>query len=374
MINNKRILIFLNILQFTILGSLISRNHVLQKWMELSYFEFSKVMLFFSIGAVLSNIVSSYILKSFNNRYVLYTTFLLSSSTLILFFQKPSYLFLCLYWAVISFSFSLNFVLLISQATTYESLYKKNWISYFQSLSGFGAILGFTFGIIANYFNLTLDIYFPIIGILIFLNIYTISKFVPYETTHSGTYSKLNLNFNLLLFSLINFLLILSVSQIIFWSGILLRDNFNVSSFISTYGALLFVINETISRFYGDKIFSKINIKNALLISSALTSLCFIFIYLIHNLYIIILLCMLVGLFSGLIQPAVIKLTSKLNSNIEVNLSFLFLFQSFAFLIGPAYSGYVAQNYGIYNIYILSSMFTLIIFLLALMIKNNKPI
>ena len=180
--------------------------------------------------------------------------------------------------------------------------------------------------------------------------------------------------FNLLLFSFINFLLILSVRQIIFWSGILLRDNFNVSSFISTYGALLFVINETISRFYGDKIFSKINIKNALLISSALTSLCFIFIYLIHNLYIIILLCMLVGLFSGLIQPAVIKLTSKLNSNIEVNLSFLFLFQSFAFLIGPAYSGYVAQNYGIYYIYVLSSMFTLIIFLLALMIKNNKPI
>ena len=46
MINNKRILIFLNILQFTILGALISRNHVLQKWLELDYYEFSKVMFF----------------------------------------------------------------------------------------------------------------------------------------------------------------------------------------------------------------------------------------------------------------------------------------------------------------------------------------
>ena len=89
-------------------------------------------------------------------------------------------------------------------------------------------------------------------------------------------------------------------------------------------------------------------------------------------LYIIILLCMLVGLFSGLIQPAVIKLTSKLNGNTEVNISFLFLFQSIAFLIGPAYSGYVAQKYGIYDIYIYSSIFTIFIFILTLMVKNNK--
>ena len=85
MITNKRILVYLNVLQFTILGSLISRNHVLQKWMGLDYYEFSKVMLFFSIGAVISNIISSYILNMFNNRYVLYVTFILSSSTLILF-------------------------------------------------------------------------------------------------------------------------------------------------------------------------------------------------------------------------------------------------------------------------------------------------
>ena len=47
---------------------------------------------------------------------------ILSSSTLILFYQKPTFIFLCLYWTVISFLFSLNFVILISQATTYESL------------------------------------------------------------------------------------------------------------------------------------------------------------------------------------------------------------------------------------------------------------
>ena len=57
MINNKRILVYLNILQFAILGSLISRNHVLQKWMEIDYYEFSKVMLFFSLGDVISNII-----------------------------------------------------------------------------------------------------------------------------------------------------------------------------------------------------------------------------------------------------------------------------------------------------------------------------
>ena len=352
MIYNKQILIYLNILQFAILGSIISRNHVLQKWMELDYYEFSNVILYFSSGAVLSNLLSSYILKYFNIRHVLYITFMISALVLILFHKKPSYNYLCLYWSMISFCYSLNFIILISQASIYESINQKNWISFFQSISGLGVIIGFTIGFIANYNKIILDNYFPVIGIFTISNLYIISKYNPYQNFNNKKKMFFFINFDLMIFGLINLLLILSISQIILWSGILLRDKFNVNDYISTYGVLSFVIFESLSRYYGDRIFEKINLKNTLLISSIFTSLFFILIFLFQNIIFIIILCLLIGLFSGLIQPAVIKLTSKLNKNNEFNLSFLFLFQSFAFLIGPAYSGYVAQKYGIYYIYI----------------------
>ena len=39
--------------------------------MEINYYEFSKVMVFFNLGAVISNIISSYVLKFFNNRHII---------------------------------------------------------------------------------------------------------------------------------------------------------------------------------------------------------------------------------------------------------------------------------------------------------------
>ena len=58
-----------------------------------------------------------------------------------------------------------------------------------------------------------------------------------------------------------NFLLIASVSQIINWSGILLKDNYNATNFIATLGTLFFIIFETTIRFYGDKIIKLIKYK-----------------------------------------------------------------------------------------------------------------
>ena len=73
----KKYLIYFNLLQFVIIGSLISRNHVLQSWMGLDYEQFSIVMFIFSIGAIISNLISSYLLTKFNNKYILIVSFIL---------------------------------------------------------------------------------------------------------------------------------------------------------------------------------------------------------------------------------------------------------------------------------------------------------
>ena len=138
----KKYLIYFNLLQFVIIGSLISRNHVLQSWMGLDYEQFSIVMFIFSIGAIISNLISSYLLTKFNNKYILIVSFILVSVSLINFYTKPTYVYLCLLFTSISFSFSLNMVILFSQVALFEKETKTNLISFYQSISGIGVIIG----------------------------------------------------------------------------------------------------------------------------------------------------------------------------------------------------------------------------------------
>ena len=104
----KKYLIYFNLLQFVIIGSLISRNHVLQSWMGLDYEQFSIVMFIFSIGAIISNLISSYLLTKFNNKYILIVSFILVSVSLINFYTKPTYVYLCLLFTSISYLFHLH--------------------------------------------------------------------------------------------------------------------------------------------------------------------------------------------------------------------------------------------------------------------------
>ena len=361
----KKYLIYFNLLQFVIIGSLISRNHVLQSWMGLDYEQFSIVMFIFSIGAIISNLISSYLLTKFNNKYILIVSFILVSVSLINFYTKPTYVYLCLLFTSISFSFSLNMVILFSQVALFEKETKTNWISFYQSISGTGVVIGVLCGLILNYFEIPINIHYPILGLFIFFNLIFIIKYPPLKNSKDKPKYILYFNSNLIYFGIINFLLIASVSQIINWSGILLKDNYNTTNFIATLGTLFFIIFETTIRFYGDKIIKLIKYKNVLLYSSILTSLSLFLIYFINSIVLLIFLFLLVGLFSGIIQPVIIKLSSKIGESIQYNMSFIFLFQSLGFFFGPIISGQIASNYTIYHIYLFSSIISFFIFLIS---------
>ena len=333
--------------------------------MDLNYEQFSIVMFVFSIGAIISNLISSYVLIKINNKYILIFSFILVSFSLINFYAKPTYIYLCLLFTFISFSFSLNMVILFSQAALFEKETKTNWISFYQSISGIGVVIGVLCGLILNYYEIPINIHYPILGFFIFFNLIFIFKYSPLKNTNKKSKYKLYFNSNLTYCGIINFLLIASVSQIINWSGILLKDNYNVNNFIATLGTLFFIIFETLIRFYGDKIINIIKYKNVLIYSSILTSLSLFFIYIVNSIFVLIILFLLVGLFSGIIQPVIIKLSSTIGNSIQYNMSFIFLFQSLGFFFGPIISGQIASNYTIYHIYIFSSMISFFIFLIS---------
>ena len=53
---NNRILLLINGGSFIVIGSVMSRLHVLQAWMGMNYEQFSWVLFCFSFGAILSNL------------------------------------------------------------------------------------------------------------------------------------------------------------------------------------------------------------------------------------------------------------------------------------------------------------------------------
>jgi|TARA_B100000809_G_scaffold263098_1_gene315557 MFS family permease len=71
------------------------------------------------------------------------------------------------------------------------------------------------------------------------------------------------------------------------------------------------------------------------------------------------------GLFSGTIQPTLLSLCSLEKGNIAKNMAFVLLFQSLAFLVGPILSGTIAEQVGLFEIYLFSSLMSFMIVLFS---------
>ena len=63
MSRDKILLLIINGGLFLVIGSLIGRLHVLQAWMDVSYEYFSWVLFSFSLGSVISNLVSGRLVR-----------------------------------------------------------------------------------------------------------------------------------------------------------------------------------------------------------------------------------------------------------------------------------------------------------------------
>ena len=74
---NNRILLMINCGLFIVIGSIISRLHVLQAWMGVTYEEFAWVLFCFSCGSILSNLVVSRLISFFGVKRVLLATMLM---------------------------------------------------------------------------------------------------------------------------------------------------------------------------------------------------------------------------------------------------------------------------------------------------------
>ena len=265
-------------------------------------------------------------------------------------------------------------VVVMAQAGTVQTHQGKFWISFFQGVSGVGVIGGMASGLLTNYLNIPIDIHFPFVGIvLLILLTITLHGYVPYEIDRSQEDKIYELSTKIILLGCINFILILSTSSsIISWSGVTLRDKFQLPDDLATLGAFGFVFSETAIRFYGDRLTKRFG-KIPLLIGTGLfTCLSLLLVYLIHHPVWALLSFACVGLASGTIQPIVFSLTAEQKGNVSYNMSFIMLFQSVAFLSGPMITGLIAQHIGLFEIYLFCSCTSILIVLFAILFRKEQ--
>ena len=111
---NNRILLLINGGSFIVIGSVMSRLHVLQAWMGMNYEQFSWVLFCFSCGAILSNLTVGRLMPYFGVRRVLTATMFCIVVALILFVEKPAYIKLMSLWMLLGFGFSGSMVVVMS--------------------------------------------------------------------------------------------------------------------------------------------------------------------------------------------------------------------------------------------------------------------
>ena len=132
---NQIFLLLINLGLFTVMGSLISRLHVLQGWMAINYEDFSLVLFSFSLGAVISNLIVGRLIQMKGPKKVLVGTMCCIVLSMMGFWDKPNYLSLIGFWVLLSFGFSGSMVVLMSQAGIFQVRHGKNWMSFFQGIS-----------------------------------------------------------------------------------------------------------------------------------------------------------------------------------------------------------------------------------------------
>ena len=253
----------------------------------------------------------------------------------------------------------------------------KFWISFFQGVSGIGVIGGMASGLLTNYLNIPIDIHFPFVGITLLTLLTTaLYVYVPYEIDRPQENKIYELSTKIILLGCINFTLILSTSSsVISWSGVTLRDKFQLPDDLATLGAFGFVFSETVIRFYGDRLTKRFGKIPLLIGTGLLTCLSLLLVYLIHHPIWALLSFACVGLASGTIQPIVFSLTAEQKGNISYNMSFIMLFQSVAFLSGPMITGSIAQHIGLFEIYLFCSCTSILIVLFAILFwKEQKKL
>ncbi len=363
---NNRMLLLVNAGLFIVIGSIISRLHVLQAWMGVNYEEFAWVLFCFSCGSILSTRIVGRLIPLFGVKRMLMLTMICIIVALISFLEKPAYTTLLGLWMLLSFGFGGSMVVVMSQAGIVQAQQGKSWMSFFQGVSGIGVIGGMGVGLLSNSMLFPIDSHFPLVGLaMLTLFVITIFGYIPYETEQDQEGAKFKLSTPLILLACTNFAVILAISQFLSWSGVMLRDEFQFSDDLATLGSFGFILTETGIRFYGD-ILSKRFGKIPLLINTGLLTCLFLFsIYLIQHPVWAWIGFVCVGLASGTIQPIVFGLSAEQKGSMARNMAFILLFQSIAFLAGPMITGSIAQNVGLFEIYLFCSCVSALIVLLG---------
>lgn len=151
-----------------------------------------------------------------------------------------------------------------------------------------------------------------------------------------------------IILAIVGSLILMLEGSMLDWSSFFMIDKFEISTAFASMAYLVFVCSMTISRYFGDKLIVKIGETQVILLGLALGTVALFMIVLSHHAILSYVFFSILGLAIANILPIAISMCSKQNTMSVVSaISAVSTCGYSALIIGPAFIGFIAQNYSL---------------------------
>ena len=332
------------------------RMPTIRDQIQTDYLGIGYIMAIFAIGSIISMLSANYLLVKFSSKNILI------------------YLSLCqwLLWLPVAYVGSLEFFMFLAfifglcfgffeicinlQATKIESREKKSMLSGFHAFWSFGVLIGSFLTSIYLQFEISfLNNILTYVVIMLPLNIFFCFKLT--EDSKTSPTNKKNIFFIwpilIFLLAIIAMANALTEGSVDAWGALYMKDFINVSGFNVGIATISFNIFMVIGRLYGDWFRDKLGVYNLLVILFGLSILSLVILINFESLIASILGFALLGVGASSIVPISYSLASKIEGvDSSVGITIVSIAVYGTFIGAPASLGFVANFYGINNIFV----------------------
>jgi fucose permease len=265
-----------------------------------------------------------------------------------------------------------------AQAVSVQKLYdKKSIITTFHGIWSVAGFAGAALGYVLVSFGIGIEWHFPLVGIIMIaltLYQYQYTLYAPPDTQKHKTLFALP-DKSILNYAIIVFICMACENTMYDWSGVYFQKTMNASHSMATGAFAVYMIMMTLGRFAGDRIVSRIGVKNMLLYSSTLLGLGFLLVVLLPYPFTGILGFILIGLGISCISPLVFGLAGK--SAIHSSASSLAAISSISylgFLAVPPLIGFISEATSMRVSFGIITFLTAIMIFLVYKIKEESNV
>ncbi|MDV7187680.1 MFS transporter [Lutibacter sp. TH_r2] len=339
-----------------------SRIPTIKTFFDLNDAELGTVLLAMPVSSLIGLPISGWLVSKFDSRKPLLASFTLFNISLIFIGFVKSTFFLIVGISLFSFFMRILNISMNTQSIILQREFKKRIVGSFHGLWSVGGLIGVAFSTIMVKLNVHISTHLLIVSIFSILLTFTAYFFVI-KNDKSPTGNKLIFgkpDTFILYLGLIIFLAAICEGGMFDWSGVYFKEVIKEEVF--TYGYLSFMACMAFSRFFSDKLITKIGSQKTYIFSAIVITTGILTAILFPFFWAALIGFCLVGFGTAAIFPMTFALagTSKKYSP-GMAISIISTYGILGMFIGPPLIGYLSHAFGLKNAFLIFAVIGILI-------------